>query len=63
MSICLTHCTSRSSLRCVSTRDISLRQPMTHPPGGPSKIAAGASASGLSATEAEVVRTACLRAG
>jgi hypothetical protein len=35
-------------------------QPMTHPPGGPSKIAAGTSASGLSPTEAEV-RTACLR--
>jgi len=39
-------------------RGSSLRQPMTHPPGGPSKIAAGTSASRLSPTEAEV-RTAC----
>jgi hypothetical protein len=52
----------RKSIEVRVYRDSSLRQAMTHPPGDPSKIAAGASASRLSPTEAEGVRTACLRA-
>ena len=40
-------------------RDSSPRQPMAHPPGGPSKIAAGASAPRISPTEVHA-RIACL---